>query len=101
MDPIPSFRAPAAVDSGMVQNNDGDEFPIYSTEITVPEAGWLRLYFDEVLLSGTPGEDGSYLMIHSVEDGHWQRLDAEHVQNWNMTSAVFNGDTVYIELWAF
>ncbi|MCC5787558.1 MAG: trypsin-like peptidase domain-containing protein, partial [Phycisphaerales bacterium] len=47
------------------------------------------------------GEDGSYLMIHSVEDGHWQRLDAEHVQNWNMTSAVFNGDTVYIELWAF
>ncbi|MCC5787731.1 MAG: trypsin-like peptidase domain-containing protein [Phycisphaerales bacterium] len=101
VDPIPSFRAPAAVDSGMVSNQIGDEFPIYSTEITVPGAQWLRLYFDEVLLSGTPGEDGSYLMIYSVEDGHWQRLDAVHVQNWNMTSAVFNGDTIYLELWAF
>ncbi len=101
VDPIPSFRAPAAVDSGMVSNQIGDAFPVYSTEITVPEAGWLRLYFDEVLLSGTPGEDGSYLMIHSLEDGHWQRLDAEHIQNWNMTSAVFNGDAVYLELWAF
>ncbi len=101
VDPIPSFRAPAAVDSGAVSNQIGDAFPVYSTEITVPGAGWLRLYFDEVLLSGTPGEDGSYLMIHSLEDGHWQRLDAEHVQNWNMTSAVFNGDAVYLELWAY
>ncbi len=101
VDPTSSFRTPAAVDSGMVQNDVGDAFPVYSTEITVPGAGWLRLYFDEVLLSGTPGANGSYLMIHSLEDGYWQRLDAVHVQNWNMTSAVFNGDAVYLELWAY
>ncbi|MCC5787624.1 MAG: trypsin-like peptidase domain-containing protein [Phycisphaerales bacterium] len=100
MDPLQSFNAPAPVDSGAVVNDTGELAPVFSTEVFIPDATWLRLFFDDVELAGTPGVDGSYLMIYSLDDGAWQRLDAEHVENWSMSSAYFNGDTVYIELWA-
>ncbi len=100
VDPLQSFTAPAPVNSGDVFNDTGELAPVFSTEVFIPDASWLRLYFDDVELAGTPGVDGSYLMIYSIEDGAWQRLDAEHVENWSMSSAYFNGDTVYIELWA-
>ena len=99
-DPLPSVMTPAPLDTGMVQNHGEDLAPVFSTEITVDGAQWLRLWFDEVELAGTPGVDGSFLMITSMEDGAWQRLDAQHIENWSMSSAYFNGDSVLLELWA-
>lgn len=100
-DPLPSRYAPLALDTGVLQNAGDALAPIFSTEITVGDAEWLRLWFDEAELAGTPGVDGSFLKIISAEDGAWQRLDAEHIENWSMSSAYFNGDTVFLELWAY
>ncbi|MCC5787541.1 MAG: trypsin-like peptidase domain-containing protein [Phycisphaerales bacterium] len=103
MDPLPSHFAPVGVDSGVVTHSGLGEAAevVYSAEVFVPDALWLRLFFDEAELAGTPGIDGSYLKIHSLEDGAVQRLDGVHVQNWSMSSAYFNGESVYIELWAY
>lgn len=110
-DPLPSVMVGVAVDSGIVgraareagvgQAGVGEAGVVFRTEVRVPEASWLRLWFDGLELAGTPGVDGSYLVITSREDGAWQRLDAEHAANWEMSSAYFNGDTVEVELWAY
>lgn len=108
-DPLPSVLVDVAVDSGVVRHPLGkdagvrgaDAELVYSTEVTAPGASWLRLWFDRADLAGTPGVDGSYLIITSLEDGAWQRLDGEHIHNWSMSSAYFNGDSVLVELWAY
>lgn len=99
-DPLASDMVRAPLNTGVVQNQGHQLAPVYSTEVTVDGAEWLRLWFDEVELAGTPGVDGSFLMITSMDDGAWQRLDAEHIENWSNSSAYFNGDTVLLELWA-
>lgn len=105
-EPLPSVTVGVAVDSGVVERSareggDGAAGVVYRTEVYVPHASWLRLWFDELELAGTPGVDGSYLVITSLEDGAWQRLDAEHAANWAMSSAYFNGESVEVELWAY
>jgi hypothetical protein len=63
---------------------------------------WLRLNFGAVELSGNLAEGtGSYLRITSMADQAFQYLDAETIQDWQHTSAYFNGDTVLIELIAY
>lgn len=103
-DALPSVTVGVAVDSGVVRHagarGDGPEV-VYVTEVTAAGAPWMRLWFDRAELAGTPGVDGSYLVITSMEDGAWQRLDAEHIEHWSMSSAYFNGDTVLVELWAY
>jgi V8-like Glu-specific endopeptidase len=100
-DPLLSETMPFAVDSGVVQNLGAELAPVWATEVLVPQAPWLRLWFEEVTLAGTVGTDGSFLKIISTHDGHWQRLDAEHVENWSLSSAYFNGESVIVELWAY
>ncbi len=100
---LPSVKVGVSVDSGVVERSAREmgEGVVYRTEVYVPHASWLRVWFDELKLAGTPGVDGSYLVITSLEDGAWQRLDAEHAANWSMSSAYFNGESVEIELWAY
>ncbi len=94
------------VNSGLVQNqgvlgDGGAPMVVYSTEVSVPLAPWLRLVFDDVLLSGLPeAGNGSYLIITSLKDGHHQRLDAKSLKDWSNTSAYFNGEAVLVELYA-
>ncbi len=105
--PLVSREVPITVNSGLVQNqgvfgDGGAPEVVYSTEVRVPLAPWLRLAFDDVLLSGMPAMgNGSYLIITSLHDGHHQRLDADSLRDWNNTSAYFNGEAVLVELYAF
>ncbi len=100
---MPSVRVGVAVDSGVVERSarEAGAGVVFRTEVYVPHASWLRLWFDRLELAGTPGVDGSYLVMTSLEDGAWQRLDAEHAANWSMSSAYFNGESVEVELWAY
>src|SRR5687767_13735590 len=54
-----------ATDSGPVSNASSVDGPrvVYSTTVFSARAGWMRLWFGDVLLSGDPETDrGSYLL---------------------------------------
>ena len=99
--PLSQFDAEVEVNTGQVVNTGGEIAPVISEVISVPGADWLRLRFDEVSLAGTQqlGNE-SYLRITSLEDGAVQYLDKVSINQWQYTSAYFNGDTVLVELMA-
>lgn len=100
--PLPSHTASVRLDSGFVRNEGGRLGAVYTDRISVPGAIWLRLNFAEARLAGSIRDNaGSFLIITSEQDGKWQYLNAEHVEQWQNTSAYFNGDAVTIELWAY
>jgi hypothetical protein len=75
---------------------------VYWNEVRVFGAPWLRLTFDDIVLSGVKeAGNGSYLIITSLRDNAWQRLDSESIREWSNTSAYFNGDAVRIEMFAY
>jgi V8-like Glu-specific endopeptidase len=66
----------------------------YTTEVAARGAPWLRLVFGSVELG-----KHSYLVLTSLDDGASQRLDAAALRVWQNTSAYFNGDAVWVELY--
>ncbi|MCB9884245.1 MAG: hypothetical protein H6838_02070 [Planctomycetes bacterium] len=103
-----SSRHVLTIDSGLVANNNpapaarGIPAVVWSTVVSVPTSSWLRLDYSGILLSGSrePGGDGSYLRISSLLDHHFQTQHLVHVEQWQQTSAYFNGDAVLVELLA-
>lgn len=99
--PLPFFQLDHQQTSGWVQN-DGARADVIA-EFIVSEVGTssLRLEFDEVHLAGSPFDgSGSWLVITGLQDGYQQILDAQGLQQWNDSSAYFNGDAVHVALWA-
>jgi V8-like Glu-specific endopeptidase len=107
--PIARRGVELKVDSGMVASpitrsaNVGRPIQqsIWSTEIEIPDAAWVRLQFGEVELapaSETARE--SYIRITSWYDGHEQYLDRQSLREWSDTSAYFNGGRVRVEIMA-
>ena len=88
-------------DSGYHENTGGAPRVVLSFPVVVDKAQWLRLYFEEVTLSGDllAGE-GSILRMTALEDGAIQEMDARHLRQWQNSSAYFNGDTVLVEVLA-
>ena len=100
--PLSQFDAEIDVNSGRVVNNTNQLAPVISEVVSVEDANWLRLRFDEVTLAGSDESgNASYLRITSLEDGAVQFLDSESIEQWQHTSAYFNGDTVLVELMAY
>ena len=88
-----------SVDSGLVRAAGEGPQVVFSTDIVVDGAPWLRLRFDEAMLPGDPrGASGAYLAITSHLDGAVQFLGAEHLAQWQNSSAYFNGDAVTVDL---
>ena len=54
---------------------------------------WIQLHFSKVNLGSE-----SYLIIKSLYDNNWQKLDAVSMNQWNNFSAFFNGSAVEIRL---
>ena len=88
-------------DSGWVENTRPAPEVVISYPVVIEGAEWLRLYFEDVdlagdLLAGT----GSILRMTALEDGAIQEMDARHLEQWQNSSAYFNGDTVLVEILA-
>ncbi|MCP3905896.1 MAG: hypothetical protein GY715_19910 [Planctomycetes bacterium] len=87
------------IDSGWVRNHARQRGVIYSKAIIVPQAAWLRLRFDDVKLGSIRGKgQPTILRLTSLADGAEQRMNSKHVQQWQNTSAYFNGDAVLLEI---
>ena len=100
--PFQSHQAPVRIDTGWIENTGKVPAVIFVAQIDAPKAPWLRLAFDQAVLSGDPASaNASYLRITSVFDGAHQILDAQSLSNWDNTSAYFNGDAVILELFAY
>ena len=94
MAPAPSHWQLVAVRSGIHANNSQIEGVVYRDFVTMPPGTpWLRLFFNRIWL----GKD-SYLRIVSLRDGSVQTMHMQHVEQWQHSSAYFNGDTVMVEL---
>ena len=92
---IPSRSEPYLLNSGEFSSNPGATQPYvaYSGLVEVAGVPWMRLNFLDANLGSN-----SYLIITSLQDGAWQRLDAISLAQWSNTSAYFNGDAVEIAL---
>ncbi|MCA9273690.1 MAG: hypothetical protein KDA31_11680 [Phycisphaerales bacterium] len=100
--PIPQFDAEVDINTGPVVNTGTELAPVISEIVTIQDADWLRMRFDEVSFAGSKelGNE-SFLRITSLEDGAVQYLDKVTIKQWQYTSAYFNGDSVLIELMAY
>ena len=88
-------------DSGAVANPAATPEVVISFQVHAPGANWVRLYFEDVQLSGDVlAGNGAVLRITSWLDGDTQELNARHLQQWQNSTAYFNGDTVQVEVLA-
>ena len=100
-DPLSSRDIKMAVGSKNIYHVGNEKKLVWTEDLLVEDAEWLRLKFDQVVLAGSPlGGDSSTLKITSLEDGKFQLLNAQTARQWRNTSAYFNGDAVRLELFA-
>ncbi|MEM7199460.1 MAG: trypsin-like serine protease [Planctomycetota bacterium] len=93
--PLQSDRVPHSLRSGAHDNPSGAPLLVFEQLVSVSGAPWLRL---ADLRAELPGS--SYLEVVALRDGHRQRLDAGALRAWRESSAYFNGDAVYVRLFA-
>lgn len=75
---------------------------VISFPVVYPGGDSLRLYFDDIELSGNLlAGTGSVLRVTSLADGAMQTLNAAHVIEWQNTSAYFNGAGVQVDVLAY
>src|SRR5262245_29348709 len=109
--PIPKMVLDFDRPSGLIENkvvaggpelDPGKPRLIYSTVVSVEGSPWMRLYFGDVMLSGSLRTgNASYLAITSLEDKAVQYLNALTMDQWGYSTAYFNGDAVLVELFAY
>lgn len=89
------------LDSGVVANSGSVAEVVFSKEVRIDGAAWLRLMFREVTLAGDPfASTGSTLRLTSLWDGAVQELNSIHVEQWRRSSCYLNGDSVLVEIFA-
>lgn len=90
---------PLEGDSGLLFNGGDEPMVVFTDQIAIDDADWLRLRFSTVLLNGGErGEGGAFLRITSLEDGGVQVLDARSAEQWRNTTAYFNGGELLVEV---
>ena len=95
----PTLHVDYTHDTGWIANDSAQPRVVISFPVHIPEARWMRLYFDEVHLSGDMlAGSGALLRITSHHDGFVQEMNALHVEQWQLSSAYFNGDTVQVDV---
>ena len=98
----PDLNVPYEYDTGWVANEGDKVEVVISFIVSWDTAHSLRLYFDQIHLSGdTAAGTGSILRITSLYDAAQQPLNAVHSQQWQNSSAYFNGDSVLVEVEAW
>ncbi len=97
--PLVQVRVPYQLNSGPVVNDGVATAVVYSQQVQVRDAVWLRLTFSQVILGVDPLTGAEALLrITSLLDGASQTHTSVTLAQWTDTTAYFNGDTVTIEL---
>ncbi len=97
--PIEQREIDVSFDSGRIVGDRNDRGNIFSTVIRAPDASWLRLQFDRATLGvAPPGGQETILRLTSLEDRAQQHLNLKHLNEWQYTSAYFNGNAVLLEI---
>ncbi len=91
--PTPFVTQPYSLDSGDQANSRNEAVTMFSAEVSAPGTPLMRLSFGECTLG-----EASWVAITSMTDGATQYLDSASLEAWDHASAVFNGDTVIVEL---
>ncbi len=95
------MQVPYVHDTGWVPHAGERQEVLISFPVRFPGASSMRLYFEDVELgAAADGGPGSQLRLTSHADGAVQLMHAEHVRQWQRSSAYFNGDTVQVEVLA-
>jgi V8-like Glu-specific endopeptidase len=68
---------------------------VFTGVVELHDIPWLQLHFSDANL----GKE-SYIIIKSLQDNMWQKLDAVSLKQWQYYSAFFNGSSVEINLFA-
>jgi V8-like Glu-specific endopeptidase len=95
IEPVPYHVEPFQLDSRQHDSLEAAAPGGFRQLVQIPGAVWLRLHFSEYDLGRN-----STLTITSLQDGGDQRLDSRSLPQWENATAIFNGDTVEIELHA-
>ncbi len=90
----PSHWEMVSLRSGIHQNPSPVEGVVYREFVTMPVGTpWMRLFFSKIQLG-----KGSYLRLVSLRDGDVQTMEMHHVEQWQSSSAFFNGNVVLVEI---
>ena len=102
-EPLPHRYETFVLDSGDLRNAAPEGVAaVFDQVVEVEGATWLRLYFDRATLAPSPGsaERGATLRLTSLKDGAVQIHTPETLEQWQFSSAFFNGSAVRVELLA-
>src|SRR2546421_8532452 len=92
--PVNHEVQPYNLHTGVYTNSSTNEFVAFRTSIKAAnEPSKLRIHFNAFQLGKR-----SYLTVSSARDGGKQKLDHISIGYWQSNSAIFNGDTVNLEL---
>ena len=95
---IPYHSEPYHLESGL-HNGTGElgtePINVFTGTVQLSNVPWLSVYFSKANLG-----ENSYIIIRSLYDNHWQKLDAVTLKQWNYFSAFFNGSAVEVKLFA-
>ena len=93
--PTPDYAKPVPYefDTGTLHNPTAHLAPVHSHIVQIPGVPSLRLIFAEVDV-----EEGSYLVVTSLTDGHQHVMGSGEVIKWSQTTAYYNGDAVQLDL---
>jgi hypothetical protein len=89
---IETYEIKSKIYDGTVTEG-GNSYIAYTGLLSVSDSPWLRLIFEEANLGRH-----SFIIITSMWDRKWQKLDAISIEQWQFSSAYFNGNQVKIEL---
>jgi V8-like Glu-specific endopeptidase len=93
---IPFYYQTYALESGYYNGSNVigvNPQNVFSATVQIDNIPWLALRFEDTNLG-----EGSYLIIKSLKDGYWQKLNATSLEQWKNASAFFNGHAVEVQL---
>ena len=85
---------PNVLESGAFDGADAQGGPVFTEVIEADGTPWMRVHFSDYDLG-----DNSFVILTSLRDGDWQRLDSASLPIWSDTSGVFNGAQVEVALY--
>ena len=94
--PLEYYIQTYQLESGFYNGNEmvgSNHTNAFTSVVELQDVPWLQLHF-----AGANLGRESYVIITSLHDGYWQKLDAASIQQWNYYSAFFNGSAVQIDL---